>query len=360
MPPPIHGAAMMGKYIHDSEVVNKTFNCKYINPTTATSLEDIGKVGVRKLVDFWKLLKRIKKEIKEFQPDLVYFTANACGGAFYKDYVIVRILKALGCRIVIHYHNKGVRAHQHKWFDDKLYSSFFKGLKIILLAEALYPDVEKYVKRDNVLICPNGIPATLDYEPQAKRENKVPHILFLSNLIESKGVIVLLDALQLLKEHDMKFVCDFVGGETAEIDAARFEQEIALRGLKECTFYHGRKYGDEKCEFFEKADIFAFPSYNEAFGLVNLEAMEHKLPIISTNEGGIPDVVKDGINGITVDCSTGSVNINELAEVIARLIENPELRMKMGEAGYKMFKEKFTLPAFEQHITDCLTSVLGN
>lgn len=360
MPPPVHGAAMMGKYIHDSKIINETFECRYINPATAVDLEDIGKVGLRKLRDFYSLLQEIRRAVREFSPELVYFTANACGGAFYKDFVIVEMLKRMECRIVIHYHNKGVSTRQDRWLDDCLYRHFFRGLKVILLAEALYKDVQKYVNRDDVLICPNGIPESLDYEPKADRYNAMPHILFLSNLIESKGVFVLLDALQILKKNGYSFVCDFVGGETAEISAACFKHEVEQRGLHEIAVYHGRKYGDEKRAYFEKADIFAFPSYyhNETFGLVNLEAMEHKLPIVSTNEGGIPDVVKDGVNGLTCDVQSGKVSAEELANKIAFFIDHPSLRYKMGEEGYRMFKSSFTIDKFEQKVTEVLASII--
>ena len=100
MPPPVHGASMMGKYIHDSEVVNGAFDCHYINLTTAKNLADIGKVGLRKLVQFVELLNRIRKEVKRLKPQLVYVTPNACGGAFYKDFVVVQLLKAMGCKVV--------------------------------------------------------------------------------------------------------------------------------------------------------------------------------------------------------------------------------------------------------------------
>lgn len=360
MPPPVHGAAMMGKYIHDSKIVNETFECKYINPTTAVNLEDIGKVRVRKLKDFYVLLSDIRKVVKEFRPNLVYLTANACGGAFYKDFIILEMLKRLRCRMVVHYHNKGVSTRQDKWLDHLLYRRFFKGIKVILLAETLYKDVEKYVKREDVEICPNGIPESIDYEPEARKENAVPHILFLSNLIVSKGVIVLLDALRILKEKGYNFVCDFVGGETAEIDATRFTREVEQRGLSDVAVYHGRKYGDEKLAYFDKADIFTFPSYyhNETFGLVNLEAMEHKLPVISTNEGGIPDVVKNGINGLIVDAKSGRISADELAERIAQLIDNPVMREKMGEEGYRMFKSHFTIGKFEHNITNVLKNFI--
>ena len=82
MPPPVHGAAMVGQYIHDSKLINDKFDSHYINLTTAKNLQDIGKVGIRKLVDFIMLLRRIRKSLKEIRPDLVYVTPNACGGAF--------------------------------------------------------------------------------------------------------------------------------------------------------------------------------------------------------------------------------------------------------------------------------------
>lgn len=350
LPPPVHGAAMMGKYIHDSKLINEAFDCRYINLTTAKDLADIGKVGIRKLVQFAQLLSTIRKEVKRLKPQLVYVTPNAKGGAFYKDFIVVQMLKAMGCKVVAHYHNKGVATRQDHWLDDKLYRLFFKHLKVILLAEALYADVEKYVKREDVLICPNGIPETLSEEPTIERNNKVPHLLFLSNLLESKGVLVLLDALKILSDKGYSFVCDFVGGETAEIDAARFKQEVEQRELDRLVVYNGKKYGEEKKQYFEQADLFVFPTYYETFGLVNLEAMEYKLPVISTNEGGIPDVVKDGKTGLICE----KKNATSLAHCIEQLFTDKELRLKMGEEGYKAFKQHFTLQAFESTFAKCV------
>ena len=158
MPPPVHGAAMVGKYIHDSKLINEKFDSHYINLTTAKNLQDIGKVGIRKFVDFIMLLRRIRKCLKAIRPDLVYVTPNACGGAFYKDFVVVEMLKRLGCKVVVHYHNKGVATRQDRRLDNALYRRFFKGIKVILLSECLYSDVMKYVKREDVFVCPNGIP----------------------------------------------------------------------------------------------------------------------------------------------------------------------------------------------------------
>ncbi len=355
MPPPVHGAAMMGKYIHDSQLVNDSFDCHFINLTTATSLEDINKGGIKKAFRFAELLRKIRKEVKLLQPDLVYVTPNAAAPAFYKDFVVVQMLKGMGCRVVAHYHNKGVRRRQDRWLDDKLYRRFFKNLKVILLAEALYKDVEKYVRREDVMICPNGIPETLDYEPTAKRHNDIPHLLFLSNLLESKGVLVLLDACKILVDKGYSFVCDFVGGETVEIDAARFAKEVEARGLNRMVFYKGRKYGGDKHKAFEDADIFVFPTTypKECFPLVLLEAMQHGVAVVSTDEGGIPAIIKNGENGYMVEKNNPITLAGKLSDMLTH-IESTRL---MGEDGYAKFKNNFTLKAFEKRFVDCLSKV---
>lgn len=211
LPPPVHGVAMVRKYIHDSKLINEKFECRYINLTTASSLEDIGKLSLSKLKTFVRLVCHIRREVKAFRPQLVYITPNAKGGAFYKDFIVVEMLKMMGCRIVAHYHNKGVSTRQEQWLDNLLYKRFFKGIKVILLGKSLYKDVEKYVKWEDVYICPNGIPVNTAPLPE-KTQNPIPRLLFLSNLLESKGVFVLLDALKILKDKGYAFVCDFIGG----------------------------------------------------------------------------------------------------------------------------------------------------
>lgn len=354
MPPPVHGAAMVGQYIHDSKLINREFDCHYINQTTAKNLQDIGKVGMRKLLDFFKLLKKIRHEVKVVKPQLVYVTPNACGGAFYKDFVVVQMLKRLGCQVVVHYHNKGVATRQEKWLDNVLYKRFFKGIKVILLSECLYDDVKKYVKRDDVFVCGNGIPSAAIERfvsapfDAASPEDKIPHLLFLSNLLISKGVVVLLDSLKVLKEKGCRFVCDFVGGETVEMDAAMFQAEVAKRGLEGMVVYHGRKYGKDKEAFLNGADIFIFPTFyhKECFPLVLLEAMEHGLPCISTTEGGIPGIIDNDKTGYLVP----KHDVSALADKILLLLSNPDLRCNMGKAGKEKFEKEFTLNVFENRM----------
>ena len=352
MPPPVHGAAMMGKYIHDSQVINNAFDSHYINLTTATDLSNIGKFSLKKIWSFLKLLHLIYRTVREFRPQLVYVTPNACGIAFYKDFIVVEMLKMMGCKVVVHYHNKGVSRRQDKMLDNFLYKIFFKKLKVILLSEKLYDDVKKYVKRENVQFCPNGIPdnSSTDSAKKTIKKNGVIHILFLSNLLESKGVIVLLDALKILKDKGYSIICNFAGGETNEIDSDRFHAEVSQRGLNNIAIYVGEKYGKAKDQAFDISDIFALPTYYECFPLVLLESMEHKLPIVSTDEGGIGDIVKNGENGLICE----KKNPVSLANCIEALVTDSALREKMGNDGYVKFKQNYTIAAFETNFTQLI------
>lgn len=138
------------------------------------------------------------------------------------------------------------------------------------------------------------------------------------------------------------------------IDSARFTKEVEDRCLKRLAIYHGRKYGQEKEMYFKQAEAFVLPSFNEAFPLVNIEAMEYKLPIISTNVGGIPDEVTDNENGYIVK-DKDSIG---LADAIQRLLDDENTRYRMGAEGRRMFMEQFTMKCFEDNIkrilSDCI------
>lgn len=348
LPPPVHGSAMVSQYIKDCKELWEEFVCDFVNLSTSRSIDEIGKKSLMKyirfimsyMLTFWKLLTH--------RYALCYLAITCHGTGFLKDAPFVLLCKLFRRKIVIHQHNKGmsncVNKQPYKWLLPLVY----RNTKVILLSWYLYPDIEKVVKKEQVLICPNGIPDFFDKEPHFERNNEVPHLLFLSNLIPSKGVYVLLDACKILKEKGYMFVCDFVGGESKEISKDIFEKNVAERGLKDFVIYHGPQYGDDKKKFFADADIFIQPTYEDCFPLTLLEAMQYKLPLISTNEGAVPDIVKDGENGFV--CKRKDAM--STADAIEKLLKSKELRVGMGKNGYKLFKKHYTQKVFNVNITN--------
>lgn len=123
---------------------------------------------------------------------------------------------------------------------------------------------------------------------------------------------------------------------------------------QEKNTYHEPKYDKDKDFYFANSYIFVFPSYNETLGLVNLEAIQYKLLIVTTKDGDIYDVVKDGVNG----CFCERMDSVSLANGIEKLLKDKESCIELGENGYKIFKEKFTLEIFNNNITKILKEII--
>lgn len=355
LPPPVHGSSMVGQYIKDSVLVNQEFDGRYINLGTSKTIDEIGKNPLKKVGAYLTIVVSTFKQLFFFKPDVVYLAITAKGIGFYKDVVIAFLAKLFGVSLVLHFHNKGVSENQDRFLDNLLYKILFKNTKVILLSKYLYYDIKKYVKEAAVFYCPNGIP---EIKFQAKTDNhdneKKIQLLFLSNLIESKGVFVLLEACKQLQIKQLSFHCTFVGGE-GNITAQQFDQRVAALGLEETVHYAGRKYDAEKNTAFSKAAIFILPTYyhNECFPLTLLEAMQFALPVVSTFEGGIPDIVEEGVTGFLVPQN----NAQALADKLEILINNAELRIQMGAAGRAKYEKEFTLGQFENNIVRILKTI---
>jgi len=352
LPPPIHGSTVVGKNIKESKRINNSFDCRFINLGTSKNINEIGKKGIFKMLRYLAILKNLLNQLMHFKPNLVYLAITAKGKAFYKDALIALIIKLFGFKIVYHFHNKGVSSRQDSFIDNLLYRLVFKNAEIILLSKLLFSDVKKYISPRHVHYCPNGIPYVSDIIKRSNEKDKT-QLLFFSNLIESKGVFELLEACQILKRRSLLFHCNFVG-EIGDVSKNKFVSKVKELGLNEVITYWGAKYGNEKNTIYKDADIFVLPTYYETFGIVILEAMMHKLPVISTFEGAIPEIVKDGITGILVHQN----NVIELADKLEVLIKNPMLRQRMGREGQNRYMEKFTIDNFENNLITILKEII--
>lgn len=364
MPPPVHGASMVGQFIHDSELVNSSFDCHYVNLAVATRLDEIGKGGWHKAKWVLKKLMEVRKAVKSVKPDLVYITPNLAGIPFYKDFITIMMLKMMGQKVVMHFHNKGVETRQGKWLDNWLYKRYFKDVKFILLADALYEDVKKYVKREDVFVCSNAIPTISNANQVNENSDNVPHILWLTNIMKTKGIMEYLSALKILKDKGVKFQADFVGGLTKEMSGEEFDSALSMLGLNGCCTYYGPKYGDDKYSFFSQADVFVLPSYTEAFPVSILEAMQFALPVVASNVGGVSAEVEEGVSGFLLGgkqpimLNTFRPDVCEIADKLQVLLTDTDLRHKMGSAGREKYEREFTLEVFEKRIVEILNHCL--
>lgn len=353
LPPPLHGASLVGSRIRESELLQASFDAHYVNLSTSGSLQEIGRMGWRKVRSLLSLFRTLRREVRAFSPDLVYLTPTMTLPGFLKDWWIVRSLKRSGCRIIVHLHNKGAGAWKDRAWASRLYRSFFRDIRVIVLSERLFSDIEPYVSRDRVSVCPNGVPSL---SVPATREREVPTVLFLSNLIPSKGVEVLLDACALLRRKGIRFACAVAGAPSPACMEEDLDRMLQERDLSDSVRYLGPLAGAAKQTAFSEADVFAFPTFYplECFPLVILEAMSAGLPVVTTPEGGIPDMVRDGETGFL--CPQRDAEAT--AACLERLLGDPGLRHRMGGQARKDYEARFTEACFERNLLAVLENAL--
>jgi len=357
-PPPVHGSSMVGLSIKNSELVNNSFECSYINLLVSRNLNETGKFGFLKILRFVGVWYELLEEIIKKKPEVCYLALSTTGLSFYKDVLLIFWLRIFRVKLLYHLHNKGVSQSQKNKINSFFYRFVFKDANIILLSNKLYKDIEDFVPKSRVYICPNGIEeSNVNFNHNLSSTEKPVKIIFLSNLIESKGVSILLNACAILQKKGISFECDFIGAE-GDIQSNEFDEKVKQHGISSRVNYLGTKFGKDKQQALENADIFAFPTYysNECFPLVILEAMSAGLAVISTFEGGIPDIVEEKITGFLVPQRKSEA----LAEKLEILIKNPELRRQMGTAGRLKFEREFTLKKFELRLVEILQHVVDN
>ncbi len=94
---------------------------------------------------------------------------------------------------------------------------------------------------------------------------------------------------------------------------------------------------DQVSQYYQEASIFCLPTQLEPFGVAFVEAMAHRLPIVATNVGAIPDFVKTGYNGYLVSPN----NVPELTAALKTLSENPADCETFGTQGYELFAQRY-------------------
>lgn len=356
LPPPYNGVSVFNQNILRGSLAER-FRLDVIGVNTAKRLEDIEHVSLYKFLALARSLVDLLGKLLRHRYCLCYFSLTPTGIGFYKDWVLVLLLKLFRVRRVYHLHGKGVSLVRGV-IQDAFYRSCFNGAQVILLSRLLYYDIERFVPRDKVHFLANGIRPTLgqaEFEAiAAKPAPKPVRLLFLSNMIRSKGIFIALKTMQLLQSKGISAQLHFVGG-WYDITLLEFMQEVAKAGIGNCVKYRGFKSGKEKAEELSRADIFIYPSLKDTFPLVLIEAMEFGLPVVSTREGAIPEIVQDNVTGFLVEKN----DPGGLAERIEYLINHPRERLEMGRAARSRFLQLYTFDRVEDNLIDILDNIAG-
>ncbi len=354
LPPPVHGASLRNKFLLESRLLNLNFNISLLEIKFANDVHDIGKLSFKKIIKTIYLAIRLLQQLLK-NPDLVYFNFAVKEPAFYRDALLLLIIRLFKVKHALHIRTQGVSvASSNNKLKRLLYKYCFKKSETICLSEALSNDI-KNVCNSSIHIMNNGIKDLAESYLKTKIEisNNTIKILFLSNLMRTKGIFDLLEAAKNLRFNNKEFNIQIVGKEY-DIKEEEIKNKIEEFDLKEYVSILGPLYNNDKHEAFLNADIFVLPTYDEAFPGVVLEAMQFQLPVVSTNEGAIPEIVEDRETGLIIE----KRNIEHLTEALSLLIDNKNLRKKMGQAGRVKFLNNYTSSKFEENMCTLFNRIL--
>jgi len=181
-----------------------------------------------------------------------------------------------------------------------------------------------------------------EFNPQRSKSSISANIRILSvaRLVEQKGLVYLLKACRILKDRGYGFKCEIIGGQEEPSYSAYFLELKKLHTqleLEGSVFILGAQTFDKVSEKYSSSDIFVLPSVVAKDGDRDItpnsliEAMAMKLPVISTTLSGIPEIVENDKNGLLVQPN----NECALADAIIKLIEDKDLRIRLGENAMK-------------------------
>jgi spore coat protein SA len=246
-----------------------------------------------------------------------------------------RCLRA-GARVVLHMQNSHLRylpARFARQLDvDALVfcSSYLRGEASDFAGNAKYSTV-----------IPNGADESCFFPVQSDEATDgaihKPVALFVGRLIPEKGVHVFVEAMRLLEANGIEATARIVGGAGfGGHEPSEYVQR--LKGNKPCNVeFSDYVSGPALAAEFRRAQIFCCPStWNEPFGMVNVEAMATALPVIATAVGGIPEIFQEGGGLLIPSNSPGA-----LAEAIELLLKDSAKRRQLASEGYRAFQKRY-------------------
>ncbi|OGS43430.1 MAG: hypothetical protein A3K76_03000 [Euryarchaeota archaeon RBG_13_57_23] len=205
------------------------------------------------------------------------------------------------------------------------------------------------------IISYNGIDVS-DFSGLPDRKSMAPSILFVGGLEPRKGLEYLVHALEYVVEKfpDAHLIAIAKTGFRGTDEVGWFKALANRLGLTDNIEFHESVTQEKLREHYSECDLLVLPSKTEGWGLALMEAMACGKPVVASRVGGVPELVRDGVDGLLVDAG----DVRALSSAIVRLLEDDGLRAKMGKAGALRVQDfswdstaKVVLQAYESALT---------
>jgi len=350
-PPPFGGQAVMIQKLLEGKYPG--FELIHVRMGFSREMDEIGRFRFGKLLELAALLGRSFRAWLRYRPPILYYPpAGPNLVPFLRDVVFLTLSRPWFKATIFHFHASGVSELYPK-LNRLLQGAFwlaYRRPELAIRSAASAPDDGSFMNATRNVVLPLGLEDHGQHLTPRASGGHPPVILFVGVLKRTKGVMVLLDACRRLRDLGKPFRLVVVGKYESPDFASEVQGFVRTNGLTEAVAFPGVLVGADKWRAYEQADLFCFPSFFEAesFGLVLVEAMMFRLPIVATRWRGIPALVNDGDNGFLVETE----NPAETAAKLALLCDHPALREELGGRGRERYLEEFSKEIFEARMNE--------
>jgi glycosyltransferase involved in cell wall biosynthesis len=176
-----------------------------------------------------------------------------------------------------------------------------------------------------------------EFKPRPRDTRSAPTVLFVGGLEPRKGLEYLLHAMEYVLHEvpDAKLIAVAKTGFRGTDEWSWFETLSDRLGIKNSTDFRESVSQKTLLNLYSRADIVVLPSKTEGWGLSLMEAMAFQKPVVASRAGGIPELVRNGVEGLLVRPG----DVRGLADAIVKLLKDTRLCARMGRAGSARVKE---------------------
>jgi glycosyltransferase involved in cell wall biosynthesis len=252
----------------------------------------------------------------------------------------VKIGKRLDIPVITTVHGHDITKHENLPAGRSSNQPFFERVDRIIAVSNFIAEQALARGCPEEKLLQHYIGIDLDKFTQPKQESEQPSLLFVGRLVEKKGCTYLLQAMERLKTRFPGLHLTIVGSGNL---APTLQQEVLQRGLN--VSFSGTASPAEIRDLLARSWLFVAPSITaqsgdaEGLGMVFLEAQALQTPVVSFRSGGLVEAVEDGVTALLSD----EKDVTGLADNVASLLENSNLRHTMGLAGRRRVAEHFDL-----------------
>ena len=205
---------------------------------------------------------------------------------------------------------------------------------------------------DKFEIAPLGVDPEVFEPPPMRRRSERFEILCVGRLVPAKGQHILVSAVSQLVGAGRAIRLRLVGDGP---DRQSLELEVRRLRLEDAVCFEGALNQDRTHHFYETADIFALASFAEGIPVVLMEAMAMEIPCVTTWIMGVPELIRNEIDGLLIAPS----DVDALAGALMRLMDDAELRQRLGRAGRLRIQDRYNLSRNVTRLAEIFDRRLG-